>query len=175
MKYKLLIFLALVFVSILLIVFIKKTAPIATVNEPAPVSVAEENATSNPSEVTKSGQAVVCTFSTSDANGSGSGTNYVSGNKSNSVFKTKTPEGVDIEINSIVDDEWIYTWVTGESRGTKTKVPEAPSQDTTADNAEAAPTTTAPADYKCLPWTVDNSRFILPNGMEFGDITDGIK
>lgn len=173
MKNRLLTLLTLLVVSILLTGCVKKGGS-TTANESGSAGGGEESIKSSLLDLVKSGRTVKCTFSMSDSNGTSSGTTYVSGNKSRSTFNAKASDGTEVKSNTLVDGDWVYVWSDGIPQGTKMKISDIQTQDTTGDNAKVDAMKNA-IDYKCLPWIADNSKFIPPSDINFVDFTETMK
>ncbi len=167
MKKKIVIILALLCVSILVFLFVKKgTTAIKTSTTPGTTTSKEEAAKTTPINTADTDQGRKCTFSTTDEKGTVSGTVYISGNKSNSVTNIKNADGVTLEVNNISDGEWMYSWVTGQSKGTKTQITAASTQSDTSFNPELESTVNETGNG-CIRWTTDNSKFVLPSDIQF--------
>lgn len=105
-----------------------------------------------------------CTFSYPD--GKSKGTVYVSGNKVRGDFSVAV-DNRDMESHMIQDGSYSYIWSGQE--GSKFKIDET---------VKASPTTSSDqvdldkeVDMKCLPWTIDNSKFAVPADVKFTDIS----
>lgn len=165
MKSKLLIFLALILVSILVIVFVfVKKGTTTTTGTPTNTTAKEEATKTTPTAATDQGRK--CIFTNTDDKGTVSGVVYISGNKSNSVTTVKNVEGVTLEVNNVTDGDYMYSWVTGQTNGTKTKI----TTTSTGNDAIVAPelgTTESPTGNGCVRWTIDNSKFVAPSNIQF--------
>ncbi len=113
------------------------------------------------------GKNVFCTVTYPD-NG-GSGTMYIADKKMRGDFSTKDANGKPIESHMMQDGEFTYSWMG--TQGFKMKI------DTTV---QASPTTTSgttqqgadldkQVDMNCSSWSVDNSKFTVPEDVKFID------
>jgi hypothetical protein len=141
-----------------------------------------ENFTGSLADVLKLGSAVKCTGSYSGEEGSMDMVVYASGDKSYSEMNVDAGEEGMIKTYSIYDGEWMYTWTEG---GAATKMNVTDMEELAEDlpqqeDYEATDTAGQQAfqqqfDYKCTPWTADNSKFVPPSDVEFMDMTEMMK
>lgn len=139
---------------------------------------------------------ITCTFGDDQKNFSG--TIYVANKKVRSDFTT-TAANQAIEGHSIIDGDWVYTWTSMLPRGTKMNVADLKSAANGAEDkdnkgrgrtddvqnggkgqgiAEQAQERTRlneKFNYHCFDWTVDESKFNLPEDITFTDTTDLIE
>ena len=178
MKKKIIIIIALVIVLILAFLFIKKPAPTTSITQTGNPETATgsgvESVKSTLLDLAKSGKSAQCTFAVSGSEGSSSGTTYVSGSKSFTTIKVVSNNGIEIEANSIMDGGWLYSWRVGTTNGTKINIDDIKSQTNPSSSIEANAANTS-VDYKCSPWTVDNSVFTIPSDVQFTDLTQTLK
>jgi hypothetical protein len=128
------------------------------------------------------GQKQKCTWETPEAKG----VVYVDGNKiRTNITMLKVEENIpeemkNMEINTIDDGQWMYTWNEGSDTGTKMKSEvidelgddmtetevDMPVEDNMIDDMmdEQA------MNYKCVKWTGDKSQFIPPKNVKFQDM-----
>lgn len=123
--------------------------------------------TTNAETLAKSGKAQHCTFSYDGATGKADGNMYTDGKgKSRMSMNTiQTAQGNSGANDMIIRDNKYYSWITtaGQTIGFSGDLG---SQSTSNTNSS----TTAPnKDFsmKCTGWTVDNSKFELPTGVNF--------
>jgi hypothetical protein len=122
-------------------------------------------------EFIKQGGSYVCTVNQEVNNTTANGTVYISGTNLRGEFKTSY-NGTNMNISTIVRDEYAYTWTSMmPSMGFKSKVVAPTGANTSAGtsgsyswNAEAI------GDYSCDPWTIDASKFVLPSGVTFSEV-----
>jgi hypothetical protein len=118
------------------------------------------------------GKSLKCTYSVNDITGGQmTRTTYVSGKKSLTQSKL-SGTGQDMESNILVDGDYMYLWSNMAPRGSKmnmkkmeeTKAKHGDQEDFSKDYDEEY-------DYKCSSWKKDESKFQLPQGIEFMDLT----
>src|SRR3989338_3588990 len=121
-------------------------------------------------ELMQSCENVTCTYEFADASGSQNGTVYVAGQNMRGDFTIAAAGTGSYETHMISDGEWSYMWCgpLGASQGTKIKV--------TADSsAEATNEQTFDYDdeydFDCEEWNRDDSKFDLPSGVSFTDLS----
>lgn len=113
------------------------------------------------------GRDVMCTFS-GDGN---TGTFYIDtgSQRMRGDFTTTTDSG-SVDGHIINDSEYVYTWTDGEPQGVQLAVPEGnPALSSTApDNVPPAyQELNQDYEYDCDTWSVDESKFTLPSGIDF--------
>lgn len=146
----------------------------------APNSVNSVNNTSNGNSAATSlrnlmamGQNQQCTFT--DVDTGSNGTVYVSNSKMRGDF-VSISDSTTVNGHMIVDGDNMYIWTDGEAQGFKASMSaseEVASQieDNMGGSANSAVDVNAEFDYECSSWSVDNSKFTLPNGVEFQDFS----
>lgn len=114
---------------------------------------------------------ITCTFERTDEQGSVDGTVYVSGEHVRGDFTLSTAEA-SFEGHMIRDEQYVYTWAdtpfgqfASKIDYTKTDV------DTLEEQAQTNYGLNDEADYNCVPWEVDQSKFVVPEDVEFSDMT----
>lgn len=121
-----------------------------------------------------------CTWNYQDQNGSGDGEVYVSGEKFRANVNIQTPQG-QVTSNSVSDGTWMYQWSNATPQGLKINLQDI--QDLAPDAADDQPehaqgayqTLTEKYSYNCDPWTVDQSQFQVPAGVNFIDFSQTIQ
>ncbi len=125
-------------------------------------------------DIVRKGQNLECDFvlpSSGEApNPFGTGKLYTTGSKGRSMMSGNT-SGMSMEASAIYKDETAYSWVkVGETtmgfKFDKEKM-NAMSKDLTPQQIQQGEQFRAKMDFKCKPWTPDNSMFELPVGVEF--------
>src|SRR3989344_4779890 len=117
------------------------------------------------------GKNVTCTFeNTDDTGNTSSGTIYVAGDKMRGDFNNSGPAGA-FEGHMIRDGEYAYSWSTLVPQGTKFKL----DQEDAGEKDEKNVDLDKQVDMYCQSWSVDNSKFSLPDGIEFQDISKAVK
>jgi hypothetical protein len=109
-----------------------------------------------------------CTFTTTTDKNSTEGTFYIADKKMRGDIKT-TANGKTEEISMIRDGDTNYMWGTSLKMGIKMKL-------NIEDLAKDSKTTgqfvdpNQKFDYKCMPWTTDNSLFTPPSNVKFTEL-----
>jgi hypothetical protein len=119
------------------------------------------------------GQNLECDWkmpTTGTENPFGAGKLYTTGNKGRSQIAGGT-EGVAIEGNAIYKDGEVYSWISaaGTTMGFKFTKDELESMNAemTAEQKQQAEQIRQQMIFNCKPWTPDESKFVLPSGVEF--------
>lgn len=123
-------------------------------------------------ELVLSGDDVTCTFSRVDENGEIEGVVFIDakGERVRGDFNIKQSGDIEFETHIINDSEFGYTWGKtpfGEI-ATKFKINES---DKTASDKSQPFNQDEKMDYQCSKWKVDESKFDLPDGVQFQDIS----
>lgn len=117
------------------------------------------------------GKNVMCTFENTDETGNtSSGTVYVAGEQMRGDFNNSGPAGA-FEGHMIRDGEYAYSWSSLVSQGTKFKL----DQEESDDKSEKSVDLDKQVDMDCQSWSGDSSKFNLPEGIEFQDISKAVK
>lgn len=112
-----------------------------------------------------------CTFT--DVDSQNQGTVYVGGGKVRGDFSGDTGANVQ-NTHMIYDGADVYVWFDGAKEGFKgnlDSLTQASGQTGTTSSGSKSLDPDKQVDYQCSPWTVDNSRFQLPN-LEFTDYSE---
>lgn len=156
-----------------------KTSTNQTERQPLETESEEKSITGSIKEIMGMGQSLKCSWSQSQDNQEIRGSVYISGNKfRQTVFMPIENETV--EVNSISDSEYIYTWggFGGENQGTKFKIAEF-SNITPPPADEGSPSGSVnleeKLDFKCSPWIVDQSLLVPPTNINFVDQSEIMK
>ena len=123
-------------------------------------------------ELMASGKSQKCTVESSTANSQSQGTIYFGNGKMRGDF-TSTASGKTFVSHMINDGTTVYTWTDGMSMAVKMSVSAMDSMTTkpaSTQNPQAVDPD-AKYDYKCSGWSVDNSVFALPAGINFTDMS----
>lgn len=120
------------------------------------------------------GKNVSCTIDYPDSQVQ-DGTVYVSGSKMRGDFSMMT-DGKTADSHMINDGTYIYSWSSVSAQGTKMKVEtvEEASQEVNTEQKQNVDLDTE-VDYKCAPWSVDNSLFVPPANVQFVDFSESMK
>jgi len=117
----------------------------------------------------------MCTFESTDANGSNKGSSYISGQKVRTDFSGTDPDGKAYNGSMISDGTYMYSWSTATPQGMKIKITEETNQaveDVKQDAQENPNQYIDPndkVDYKCQGWRADQGMFTPPSDIEFVD------
>jgi len=130
-------------------------------------------ASSTIQDVVGKGQNLECDWHMPDAGSSnpfGTGKLYTTGNKGRSMISGNA-SGMSIDGNGIYKDGTAYSWVTvaGTTVGfkfDKEKLNQMNSE-MTPEQKKQAEQIRAKMIFSCKPWTPDESKFVLPTGVEF--------
>jgi hypothetical protein len=109
---------------------------------------------------------LTCTFSTTSPQGTVSGTMYIANGKVAGDFITPGPNSATIQAHMIVRDETSYMWTSLNSTGFKTLVTKVNGQ----EHSNSVDYNTK-GNFSCQAWTPDESKFTLPKGINFQDMT----
>ncbi len=106
------------------------------------------------------------------------------GQKMRGIFVSSMGDRPDVEGNILRDGQYQYYWQTGEENGMKFLIDEVDEDifstgdnlgEEISDQAEEEIDETSPSDqspdvnYSCTPWRVDESKFVVPSGINFVD------
>lgn len=101
-------------------------------------------------------------------NGKTSGTVYASAGKTRTDFRAQSADGIVTELHIIRDGTSAYTWVAGQTTGTKTAItstsPFVPRQ---PSGAGIAITDDSSVNWDCHPWLTDKAQFVPPSNITF--------
>ncbi|MEZ4103430.1 MAG: hypothetical protein R3B55_02670 [Candidatus Paceibacterota bacterium] len=129
----------------------------------------EEKTTLN--SLMKKGGNYECVFSHKTEVGESTGTVYISGQKIRGDFSSKVSvaglgDMGDIQTHMISDGESIYSWSSMSSDGYK--IPKSEEGKSNQENTNFK--SDQELDYKCVAWSVDQSKFSLPTNITFKSI-----
>ena len=114
------------------------------------------------------GKNVMCTFSGTTGSTSSSGTVYISADGSmRGDFTSQTSSGTQTS-SMIVKDKIAYAW-TG-SQGVKMDATKATASAGANAQAKSAVDLDSQVDHKCVDWTRDASKFVVPTTVKFLDL-----
>lgn len=118
-------------------------------------------------------QNLTCTYS--DPQSQSVGTMYMSGEDVRTDFDVTTPEGTSVVSHMITDGVDVYIWTDGQTLGYKQTLLEIEDGGQEANEETSSESKVVDVnqevDYECGNWTVDNSKFALPSGVEFKDFS----
>ena len=136
-------------------------------------AVSSGDTTSTFADVIGKGQNLECDWhlpTSSAANPFGTGKLYTTGNKGRSMIKGTT-NGIDIDANVIYKEDVAYSWVivAGTTVGYKFDKAELQkmASEMTPEQKQQGEQIRAKMIFSCKSWTPDESKFILPTGVEF--------
>lgn len=121
-------------------------------------------------ELIASGVSQKCDFSEPQSNTSG--TIYIAGGKVRGDFTSTSPSGV-VGGHMISDGTSVHTWMEGMTQGFTSSfdMSGAPGGGDTQQGLDPSKKT----DYKCEKWSADESKFQLPSGITFVDMSTIMK
>lgn len=101
-------------------------------------------------------------------NGKTAGTVYASAGKTRTDFRAESASGVVTELHIIRDGTSAYTWVSGQTTGTKTAITTAsPFVPRQPSGAGIAITDESSVNWDCHPWLTDKAQFVPPSNITF--------
>jgi len=143
----------------------------------------EEEFTASAFEMMGRGRSLHCTFSYEDEKEGAkqSGDFYVDGrskkfrSEGESTTKaTKDEPAMTIKMKSISDGVYAYSWTSlNEKTGFKMKLDQAVA--TSTDKNKETQDINQAVKFRCRPWTVDNSLFVVPSDINFTDMDEMMK
>lgn len=109
-----------------------------------------------------------CTIDTSAASTTVTGTSYVSNGKVRADMTMQTPQNGVIETHMISDGTYAYTWSSMMPQGIKMKITTDQSgMVANAGKSGQGLNANSSYAYRCDPWTVDASLFVVPTTINF--------
>ena len=114
-----------------------------------------------------------CTFAQEVENSKSTGTVYISGQKLRGDFKSDvTAAGASMSVESymISDGTSMWTWSSMLPTGFKMEVVKDTTADGTTPMSQQMFDANMNLSYDCAPWTVDESKFVLPSTVTFTTI-----
>jgi len=112
-----------------------------------------------------------CSFEHTDESGSQSGVGYISGNSFRGDFKLTQADLDSFDMHALRDSEWTYTWggPLGETKGIKMKniAPDSAVENKKDNSFDFD----QEYSIECKPWSPDNSKFSVPSGIDFQDLS----
>ncbi|MFW5884958.1 MAG: hypothetical protein ACOCUF_01895 [Patescibacteria group bacterium] len=134
---------------------------------------AEESFTGSIADLMKRGNALKCEWSMDDSGQKGEGVVYVSGEDYRQEVNLTEPQTM--KAYSVSDGEFIYNWTDQAKQGMKMKKSKAESQQAQQQEADQEPNTVdinENIDFNCSGWSVDESKFNLPEDIDFIDLDE---
>lgn len=117
------------------------------------------------------GQSQTCTYSVGE--GLGTGTVYISDGKMSMVTMVKAGN-TDVTSHMIMDGKTSYSWMDGQKTGYKMDFEAMQGNTTKGDVGNSGQANIDPNkqfNFQCSNWSPDSSKFTLPAGVEFTDMT----
>lgn len=129
----------------------------------------EDGAIGRFADMVRSGRSYQCTFEYKDETNESSGTVYMTGGaeRLRGDFDITDSQAGAMEMHMIRDGGYNYLWGSALPQGIKTAVMK---KETLFEDEENSPVDTN-IDYECRSWSVDESKFVLPAGVEFQDMS----
>jgi hypothetical protein len=145
------------------------------VNQPATGSAKEtaQPFSGSVMDLLKLGKSTKCVLEAKNGVDITSGTTYISGNKARSDYQASVIEGETMSGYYISDGTWMYTWNDNyKEQAIKFKIDQMPTADTQAQKDSVKTSDLQDKmDYKCYPWSADQSMFTPPADLNFVDYT----
>lgn len=169
---------SLVIIIILLLIVLGGIAYFLRSNKPPQSQTAKEENQPTSAPLTKNslidllaqGKNQSCTYSTTTANNTeSSGTVYISGKNMRADFAV-TVEGKKNTGSMVRDENFSYIWGMGMAQGIKMKNSAVESPSSITQNSQNFDPN-AKVDYKCVPWTPNNSVFTPPTDIKFSEFS----
>ena len=148
----------------------KNTPAAAGENAPRTQASAEKSSGSLAALVAR-GATVQCSVDQTNGGETTKGTVFVSGKKVRGDFQSTIPKVGPVESHMISDGEYVYVWSTMMPRGIKMKASAATPQDIPGKTAPTQNPYSQNYDYNCTAWGADASKFDLPAGVTFNDMS----
>jgi len=117
--------------------------------------------------ITAQGGNYTCTIDNSTADGVVSGTIYGSGGQTRLDFSVRNNDGTTVMTHVIRSGGYSYTWVDGQTTGTKAAVTSSTPIISQPQGGVISVTDTSSFDSECHPWSPDVSEFTPPTGISF--------
>ena len=185
MKKKMLILIAIVFVSFILLVLYLSTnkTPLpstSSTTKAVETALEDENSfTGSFADLLKMQRDFMCDFNyTSDAGLTSAGTSYVdvSGKKVRVDFTTELEDGTTNDGSGISDGSYNYIWGSNMEQGIKTALLEGQDSffdvEQTDDSVDSYLSDDYDYDFDCDTWNVDDGMFVPPQDIEFIDMSE---
>lgn len=122
-------------------------------------------------EIVRSGKAFECTLAYDDGINASSGVVYITAGAERirgDIDVIRSPAGA-LEVHIVRDGGFNYVWSSIMSSGVKTVVEDKETLFEQSENSPIDPNTTK---FDCRSWKVDESKFSLPDDVEFQDMSD---
>ncbi len=134
------------------------------------------NITGSLEDLINQSKSLKCTWQYTDPQNQsqGQGEIFVSGKKFSGSTTIQVPGQNPITSEMISDGQWLYQWGGPLAQGVKMNISELQDMgsDQTNDQAQSAyKTLNQQYQYHCQAWTPDQSKFQLPSGVKFTDLT----
>lgn len=107
----------------------------------------------------------ICTFTAATAEGESSGTVYVSGDTVRGEFMTSAA-GTTMESHMLNMGGYVYTWSPAMPTGMKMRATQGTGDASTGTQGSYSDMQQE-YDYDCNAWSLDTSKFALPEGVQF--------
>lgn len=117
-------------------------------------------------ELLASGRNLSCTYTFQSGNAESSGVVFVANGKMRGDFETVS-DGQTWKSHAIIRDNTSHIWVDGMAEGFKSAFSGA----VTTGGGNAAPDINSKLDYDCAAWMPDESKFTLPAGVTFREVS----
>lgn len=129
-------------------------------------------------DLLEKGEPLKCNFTHSGENSEMSGVAYVDGEKARQDVSVNQ-DGQEMETHVIIKEKTVYTWgPMQEGKGMKMSLSELEKQQEQSEEKESEEESQTPESleesfqYDCSAWSGDSSKFALPGGVEFMDMSE---
>lgn len=119
-------------------------------------------------DLMSAGNPVACTFTSTAGGYTSSGTVYVAQGSMRGDFVTEGTAAGTIESHMIIKDNTNYMWTSQSAQGIKMTVD---AQSTAPAGENQAVSYDSKVAYDCNDWSPDSSKFSLPSGITFSDMS----
>lgn len=136
--------------------------PAGTAVAPEPESAASASGSYTVEELIARGENVTCTFAFNGGNSETTGTVYVGNGSLRGDYRTEA-HGQTFVSHVVVKNNTASIWVDGMTEGFTSDV----TGQVQTGGGSSAPDINSKLDYTCAGWTVDESMFALPSGVNF--------
>ena len=129
-----------------------------------------ESTSSSITQLLASGQSVACSYEKDDEHGHQKGIFYVAQNRMRGDIDVTDPKEGVLPMHMIRDGEWMYTWGDAFGQGQGMKMNATAAGRSAAEHGHG-PDPDEEMAMDCNPWPVDNSKFNIPQDVQFNDLS----
>lgn len=121
----------------------------------------------NIGSLVKQGGNYTCSLNTIADSGKTTGTVYASSGKTRFDFRAQGIDGVVTNVHTIRDGSVAYTWVDGQTKGTKTAIKSSGAVTPQPSGGVIQVNDDEQVSSECRPWVPVASMFVVPKGITF--------